>query len=195
MNDEHDNFEQLWQQQSVSKVDVGALKKQWRKMRFKQFFYVLLDALAVISLPIILLFVEKKMTKAEFVSFTVLFILLSVWFFYLVWLRRYSLRSSNDAASTADFVERMKLQYRQNIRIAYVNKVLCFYTPLIFIGFLFALYFGDGMSTDELWRKSKVMLGVSVLFLPASWVWADRRQKKFEKLLADFEAKWANGLV
>ncbi|GAC16279.1 hypothetical protein [Aliiglaciecola lipolytica] len=188
----NDNFDldKIWQQQDVTQVDFHLLKRQWWLMRTKQYVYILMDALAAIAMPIAIYFFPRKMSTFETIWLWSVFLLVVVWFFYLLWLRRFSLGFKSESASTTDFIERVKLQYKQNIKIAHVNKVLCFYTPLVFVCFFLFAYFGDSSNQQVLLRKAKLMLLFNAICLPLIWFWMHKREQKFKGLLADFEAHW-----
>lgn len=191
MGNKPDDLDALWQQQDVSKVDSGQLKKQWKMLRFKQYFYLFMDALSVLVLPIVVYLFPKKMSTFEFVWLSFVFVLVFVMFLCIVWMRRYSLGYKVNATNTNEFVERFRLQYKQNIRIAYWNKVLCFIVPLIFMLYLLIAYFGEYVQPDVVIKKAKLLLGMSAVCMPLIWVWAHKREQKFKNRLADFEAQWA----
>ncbi|WJG09366.1 hypothetical protein [Aliiglaciecola sp. LCG003] len=191
MNNNRDNLEQLWQQQQVSPVDTSQLKQQWRLMRSKQYLYVLLDALSTGAIPAILFLYRHSLSMFEFIWISALSVLFTGWFIYTLWLRRYSLGMNKTATSTSDFVEQVKRQYRQNMKIAYVNKLLCYLMPFIFASYFAFGYLGNYIDQAEMFRKGSRMLLFNLLCLPFIWIWADRRQKKFAKLLAGFEARWS----
>lgn len=190
MSNKPNDLDALWQQQDVSKVDFGQLKKQWKILRFKQYFYLFMDILSVLALPIIIYFFPKKLSTFEFVWISFAFVLVFVMFLCIVWMRRYSLGFKVDAGNTNEFVERFRLQYKQNIRIAYWNKILCFVTPLIFILYIVVAYFGEFVQPDVLIKKAKLLMGMSAVVSPSIWIWAHNREQKFKKRLAEFEAQW-----
>ncbi|GAA6183880.1 MULTISPECIES: hypothetical protein [Alteromonadaceae] len=192
MNNDDFDLDKIWQQQDVVKVDTQSLKRQWWLMRMKQYLYILMDALATIAVPIAFFFFPRKMSTFETIWIWSIFLFIFVWFFYLVWLRRFSLGFKSESATTSEFIERVKLQYRQNIKIAYVNKVLCYFTPLFFISYLLIAYFGDFVDQQELLRKAKLMLILNLVCMPLIWVWMHKRELKFKRLLVEFESQWTN---
>ncbi len=190
MSNKPNDLEALWHQQTVSTVDSEQLQKQWKILRFKQYFYLLMDISSVLALPIIVYLFPKELSTFEFVWFSFVFVLVFVMFLCIVWMRRYSLGFKVDAGNTNEFVERFRLQYKQNIRIAYWNKILCFVTPLIFMLYLVVAYFGEYVQPDVLIKKAKLLMGMSAVCMPLLWIWASKREQKFKKRLAEFEAQW-----
>ncbi|GAA0855034.1 hypothetical protein [Aliiglaciecola litoralis] len=190
MSNEPDNLDKLWQQQQTTTIDVKALSRQWKLTRIKQYMYSLMDAMALMLFPLVIYFFPKELSTFEFVWLSGLFALMTGWFVFIVWLRRFSLGFDDGGTSTQDFVYRMKMQYRQNIRIAHYNKLLCWVVPVVFLTYIVVAYLGEYVSPDVLWRKSKLLFVTSLVFLPATWIWAHKREQKFKRLLADFDARW-----
>ncbi|GAB2688220.1 hypothetical protein Q4574_13670 [Aliiglaciecola sp. 3_MG-2023] len=189
MSNDDFNLDKIWQQQDVTKVNVQSLKRQWWLMRMKQYLYIMLDGLAVMSVPLVLWFFPKELSTFEGVWIGVVFLFVCIWFFYLLWLRRFSLGFNSETATTSDFIQRVKLQYQQNIKIAYVNKVLCYITPMFFVGYAAFAFWGDFVEQQELVRKAKVMLILNIVCMPLMWLWMHKRQLKFKRLLEEFESQ------
>ncbi|MEP4890791.1 MAG: hypothetical protein ABJV04_12250 [Aliiglaciecola sp.] len=191
MSNDDFNLGQIWQQQDVAEVDIQSLKRQWWLMRMKQYLYMLFDALAVIAVPIAMWLLPRKLSIFEGIWISIVFLFVCVWFFYLLWLRRFSLGFNSETASTSDFIERVKLQYKQNIKIAYVNKVLCYVTPMFFVGYAAVAYWGNFSDQQELLRKAKLMLVLNIIFIPLMWLWMHKRELKFKRLLMEFESQFS----
>lgn len=187
MTDNNDPLRDLWQQQEVVKFDLAKLKKQWRKIRYKQYFYVFLDLVPVLAMPFLLWFSYSETEQLVFISFVVICVIGTVFSAYIIWLRRYSFRAKFE--STSHYLESIGRQYKQNIKIAQAAKYSTIAIPPIFIVMYGGFYLADTFEWERLVRKvlySGVTLAIS---LPIMWLWADRRINKFKKELVKLESQ------
>ena len=188
-NNDHD-LSKLWQSQNISQIDMAELKRQWKTTRIKQFCYMAIDFGALIALVLILYFLPRKLVGFEMITMALVFSLLVVWVVYFVWLRRYSLGFVSVQGSTTDYIELIKTQYRQNIKIARLNKIASYLLPFIFVTFFSIAYWGELIEPEVVIRKLKALAIVLVIFMPINWIWAHKREQKFIKILAEFKAKF-----
>ncbi len=187
MTNSDNELSRLWQSQQVAQIDMKVLKRQWRSIRVKQHCYMLLDFCGLLAPLVFVYLLPKKLTAFDFVLIGIVTALVALWVVYFAWLRRFSLGFGNNNNSTLDYVELIKTQYKQNIKIARLNKGATFILPIIF-GLLFLIaYLGEYLDPEILIRKFKVIAVIFVVFLPANWLWAKKRQSKFEKALANFD--------
>lgn len=186
MSDDSQQLESLWRQQQTLTPDMALLKKTWRRVKLKQRLYLILDILACLMGPFILLWVYQDLSS--FQKYWVITVIIFTLGFtaYLIWLRRFSLMSKKSA--TGDYLELLKSQYRQNVKIAHASKLSVYALPPIFACFLAAAYWLDGIETDKLINKTLLICGIFIVFLPTVWVWADKRAKRFKRELAKLES-------
>lgn len=177
MSDNQDPLRDLWQQQQVNQFDLAKLKKQWRKIRYKQFFYLFLDLLPVVAMPVILWLSYDRLEKTVFIALVIVAAIGTVFSGYIVWLRRHSFTSK--FGSTSRYLKSIALQYKQNIKIARAAKYSTFAIPPLFIVMYLGFYLDNTFEWDRLVRKALSSGAMLLISLPLVWIWADKRMKKF----------------
>lgn len=185
MTDNKDPLRDLWQQQEVVKFDLAKLKKKWRKIRYKQYFYIMMDLVPVIALPFFLWFYYSEMERLVFISILVIGVLGTAFSAYTIWLRRFIFQAKFE--STSHYLYSIAQQYKQNIKIAQAAKYSTVAIPPLFIAMYGGFYLADTFEWERLVRKmlySGVILAVS---MPIVWVWANRRISKFQSELVELE--------
>ena len=116
MSDNQDPLSQLWLQQEVAQADISQVSKKWRKVRFKQRCYVVLDVLSVI-IPFVFIWLNADKLERFSMTFVVGFMSFSVVaLVYITWLRRFSFGWSD--TSTDQHIQRLQKQIESNIKIA-----------------------------------------------------------------------------
>lgn len=185
MPDNNDPLRDLWQQQQVTKFDLAKLKKQWRTIRYKQYFYLFMDILPVVAMPFFIWFAYAKMATTVLVALIIFGLIGTVFSGYIVWLRRFSFRAKFE--STSSYLSSIALQYRQNIKIAQAAKYSTIAIPPLFISMYAGFYLADAFEWDRLVRKMLYSLVILVVTMPLLWVWADRRIKKYRNELNKLE--------
>lgn len=189
MSNNDNDFSDLWQKQDVSQIDIGELKRQWKLIRIKQFSYMVLDFSGLLIAFLALYFVPKKLEGFEMVAISLVIGITTVWVAYCVWLRRFSLGFVGAKDSTLDCVELIKTQYKQNIKIARLNKYASYVLPVMFAVFFSVAYLGEFLELEAIYRKLKIIAPLFVIIMPLNWIWARKRQAKFENALIEFETK------
>jgi hypothetical protein len=185
MSDNSVQLESLWQKQQTSAPDLALLKKTWRTVKIKQKLYLLLDILAFSFGPLVLFWLYSSLSTYQ-ILFVICALIISAGFtIYLIWLRRLSFLGDQNA--TADYLQLLKSQYRQNIKIAQASKYSAYIIPVFFVSFLFGAYWFDIFELEKLLKKALWLTLSSIVFLPMLWVWADKRAKRFERDLARLE--------
>jgi hypothetical protein len=182
MSDNSKELESLWQKQQTTVPDLTLLKKTWRAVKIKQKLYLFFDILAFSVGVIVLLWFYPSLGRYQ-VFFVVCTLFITAGFtIYLIWLRRFSFLG--DQNSTIDYLQLLKSQYRQNIKIAQVSKYSVYILPPFFASFLIGGYWFDIFELEKLISKALWLTFSSVVFLPMLWLWADRRAKRFKQELA-----------
>jgi len=170
----------LWQAQPVSNVDLEEVKKTFKSQTRKQRLYFLIDCLSLV--PGVWIFIHywgELPVTARVLYFGLMFFVIPL-LGYQLWLRRVAAFGSN--AQTNNHVQQLKKQFKNNARIAFINKHSARIAVPIVIAFntIFTL----AKAAEE--REYGLVLMVTAITagIMAVWyVWAHRRQKQFEKKL------------
>jgi len=179
-NSSDNDLSALWQAQPVSNVDVEEVKKTFKSQTRKQRLYFLMDCLSLVpGIWIFILYWDELPVAARALYFGLMFLVIPL-LGYQLWLRRVAAFGSN--AQTNNHVQQLKKQFKNNARIAFINKHSAWVAVLIVIAFntIFTL----AKAAEE--REYGVVLLVTAITagIMAVWyVWAHRRQKQFEKKL------------
>ena len=179
MLDNQDPLNQLWQGQTSEQPDIQAITKKWRWTKVKQRVYVCLDMLSVV---VPLGFILHSMDRLDVFTqrYMLGLLILSVPFVaYLTWLRRFALGWSSE--STEQYIQRLQKQLANNSKIAFITKHST-WPIIVIIGIhQFSLYYYEVLPLEKFIRKAVILLPIiSVLFI-GIWIWADKRQKRFDK--------------
>ncbi len=184
----NDSFSQLWQQQHTNKVDVAALKRQWKGTRIKQWLYFVLDLASTLVIPVLTYILYPKLSRFELAWFVALGLLCLVLLVYLIWLRRYSLGFGKDMLNLTSYQQLLCAQYQQNIKIARLSKLSTWSMPLIMLSFWGLSFVTQDLEPEAAMRKLKFIVIWSAVLMPVIWIWAHRREQKFIKALASLDA-------
>ena len=179
-NSRDNDLSALWQAQPVSNVDVDEVKKTFKSQTRKQRLYFLIDCLSLV--PGVWIFIhywDELPVTARVLYFGLMLFVIPL-LGYQLWLRRVAAFGSN--AQTNNHLQQLKKQFKNNARIAFINKHSAWLAVLIVIAFntIFTL----AKAAEE--REYGVVLLVTAVTagIMAVWyVWAHRRQKQFEKKL------------
>ena len=182
MTDNHDPLKELWQQQSVNVPSKKALQARWRKEKTKQYWYTGSDILGFLVGPLFLIFLKDKMHWFEISWLAFIVFITTIYTGYIIWLRR--LAFSHQDAAIADYLELLKTQYRQNVKIANATKYSVLAIPPLFIAMFVGVYYLNLFEPERFFRKLVYAGLILAVFLPGLWVWADRRAKRFQRELA-----------
>ena len=179
-NSRDNELSALWQAQPVSNVDVDEVKKTFESQTRKQRLYFLIDCLSLV--PGVWIFIhywDELPVTARVLYFGLMLFVIPL-LGYQLWLRRVAAFGSN--AQTNNHLQQLKKQFKNNARIAFINKHSAWVAVLIVIAFntIFTL----AKAAEE--REYGIVLIVTAITagIMAVWyVWAHRRQKQFEKKL------------
>jgi len=183
MSDNQDPLNQLWQQQEVVQADLSEVSSRWRKVKFKQWCYVVLDVLSVI-IPCI--FIWLNADKLERFSMTLVVGVMSlsvVFVIYITWLRRFSFGWSN--VSTDQHIQKLHKQIESNIKIANLSLHSVWFLAVLTVVFYGSLYYFEAFPIDRFIRKVTITLGIHTVMLPCIWIWASKRKQRFTKELLE----------
>ncbi|MCW8108948.1 hypothetical protein OPS25_10630 [Alteromonas ponticola] len=177
MSSDNQNLEQLWQQQPVQNLDIEKIEKQFKGQRWKQRCYVIADIASMLPIAYILLFMQEKMSELAFTLIVIVGFLALVYVATLIYFRRHAafFRSKN----TQDFLQILRKQIHNNVLIARLTRYFCW---VVFVGmstFYGILYWNNELKPER-WLVYVMALVFSVVSLTATYIWAQRREKRFE---------------
>jgi hypothetical protein len=183
MSDNQDPLSQLWLQQEVAQADISQVSKKWRKVRFKQRCYVVLDVLSAI-IPLVFIWLNADKLDRFSMTFVVGFMSLSVVaLIYITWLRRFSFGWSD--TSTDQHIQRLQKQIESNIKIANLSLHTVWFLAVLTVVFYAGLYYFEVFPTDKFIRKVTITLAIYIVLFPCIWLWASKRKKRFIRELAE----------
>lgn len=168
----------LWQQQERLDIDSSKVIKMAKSQRLKQRFYMFMDMLSLT--PWLLFFVWDIQLSLFLKVFIVLNAIAgTVMIAYFIKLRWIS--AFGEHSSTEDYKTTLLQQLKNNARIAFINKHLAWisYLAASLIIFLHALFIEQG--PFEFTKKILVLGMVAPLMLLPWWIWASKRQARFER--------------
>jgi Na+/H+ antiporter NhaB len=159
---------------------VDEVKKTFKSQTRKQRLYIMVDCLSLIPMAWMFLYYWSEFPPLVRILNVGLIVFILPLLGYQLWLRRVAAFGSN--AQTKNHVQQLKKQFKNNARIAFINKHSAWLAVLIVIAFntIFTL----AKAAEE--REYGVVLLVTAVTagIMAVWyVWAHRRQKQFEKKL------------
>jgi hypothetical protein len=103
---------------------------------------------------------------------------------YLTWLRRFSLGRSSE--STDQYIQGLQKQLANNSKIAFITKN-SIWLVLVLIGIQhFSLFYYDAFPIEQFIRK------VVISSLIVIWIWADKRQERFDAERGDLNKLFKN---
>ena len=180
MTDKNDPLESLWLQQSVNVPNKSLLQKRWKREKQKQFAYISLDFIGVLVGPLMLWLYNDRLNRFEFWGLAILSVVALVFSVYVFRLRRAALNFQS--SSTEDFINLLKHQFKQNIKIARLTQ----YSVLPLNLFFLAIFAGRFIWGDYPEEKQTINLLVVLMIIfssPVMWIWAARRARYFENEL------------
>ncbi|MBU2978518.1 hypothetical protein [Alteromonas sp. C1M14] len=171
----------LWQAQPVSQIDVDEVRNTFKSQTKKQRLYFLMDCLSIIpAVWMFILYWDEFPISVRGLYFGLMLLVIPL-LGYQLWLRRVAAFNSN--VQTTDHVQKLKKQFKNNARIAFVNKHSAWLAVLIVVVFNTAFSLAKAAEEREYTLLFLVTGGTTVIM--AIWyVWAHCRQKSFEKKLA-----------
>ena len=181
---DNQSLDQLWQQQPTKTPDLKTLTKKFRKIMFKQWFYLLADVSSLLFVFVWLYLDRENMSQLLLVYLSLISVLGTGATTYIIWLRRFSLR--NTSASTQDYIHGLKKHYANNIKIAEFTKLsLKVLTPIMIIFFFLSAYYNDWDFSTAVKKILIVLFGCGALY--GMNAWANRCKRRYIDELAKLE--------
>lgn len=189
---QNDALGALWQQQAPIDVDLKKVERMAKSQQIKQRFYVFLDVLTMFpAWGILFLDLQLSQTIRVFLSLNAVLITVMVLFF--IKLRWVSLFHSAD--STSDYHTRLLKQLHNNVKIAFYNKHSAWLATII-IALVFTIdVFAEGDSQAVLIKQLYLVAVMGLLFMLPWYIWAHKRQRRFEREAQNIETMLVEGVV
>ena len=183
-NELNDGLSALWQAQPVTTINLEGVKANLGSERTKQRWYIILDLLMVV--PGIYVLLKYWDNMSHIAHMIILFILIaSIPFLaYQLWLRSEAAFYKN--TQTTDHLAKLTKQIRNNVRIAYMTKHSTWIGMVFGVGLALERYFYGELTSEKAARIVIVLSSISVVML-VWYVWANKRQKRFERQLDALE--------
>jgi len=167
----------LWQQQSSFDVNVKRIKKQSTVQMRKQRLYMLIDILSL--LPFLLIFVIDQKLTASLKGFILANFIASVLTVtYIIRLR--CVAAFGKSETIQDYKANLLNQLKNNAKIARLNKHLCWIVVLALCVIFSVTAWQESWTLQQAIRKVGVSLSIVGLVLLPWFIWAAKRQKRFE---------------
>ncbi len=179
-----DGLSALWQAQPVTTINIEEVKANLSSERTKQRWYMVIDALMLVPGVYVFMKYWDNMTYVSHMIIVFMLITTSPFLIYQLWLRRVAAFYKN--TQTADHLARLTKQIKNNVKIAWMTKHST-WLGMIF-GAVIALerYFFGELTPEKVMKMAIVMTSMSVVMI-VWYVWASKRQKRFERQLETLE--------
>ncbi len=183
-DEQNDALSALWQAQPVTTIDLEEVKASLSSERTKQRWYMLVDSLAFIPAVYVLVITWEEFTFVAQAMFIFMLITALPLLVYQLWLRRVAAFSKD--TQTADHLMQLTKQIKNNVKIAVITKHSTWTAVLFGCGFLLERYFYGELTPEKIVKMAIVMTSISIVML-VWYVWASKRQKRFERQLEALE--------
>ena len=183
-DEQNDALSALWQAQPVTTINLEEVKASLRSERTKQRWYMLVDSLAFIPAVYVLVITWEEFTFVAQAMFIFMLITALPLLVYQLWLRRVAAFSKD--TQTADHLMQLTKQIKNNVKIAVITKHSTWTAVLFGCGFLLERYFYGELTPEKIVKMTIVMTSISIVML-GWYVWASKRQKRFERQLETLE--------
>ena len=184
-NEQNEALSALWQTQPVTTIDVEEVKSSLRSERTKQRWYMVIDSLAFVPAIYFLINSWDKFTFVAHAMFIFMLITALPLLIYQLWLRRVAAFSKD--TQTADHLIQLIKQIKNNVKIAFITKHSTWTAVLFGYAFLLERYFFGDPTPEKIMKMAIVMTSLSIGML-VWYVWAHKRQKRFERQLKTLES-------
>ncbi|AXT38594.1 hypothetical protein D1814_07870 [Alteromonas sp. BL110] len=181
---QNDNLSALWQAQPVTAINLEEVKSSLRSERTKQRWYMVIDSLAFIPAIYFLINSWDKFTFVAHAMFVFMLITALPLLVYQLWLRRVAAFSKD--TQTVDHLIQLTKQIKNNVKIAFITKHSTWTAVLFGYAFLLERYFFGDPTPEKTTKMAIVMTSLSIGML-LWYVWAHKRQKRFERQLKTLE--------
>jgi len=181
---QNDGLSALWQAQPVTTINLSEVKASLSSERTKQRWYMLLDSLMVIPAIYILNKYWGHMSFVAQMMFLFMLVTSLPLLIYQLWLRRVAAFYKD--SQTTNYLTQLTKQIKNNVKIAFITKHSTWVAVVFGIAFILERYlFGD--HTPEKITKMSIVMAVMTTGMSIWYVWADKRQKRFERQLETLE--------
>ena len=184
-NEQNDALSVLWQTQPVTTINLEEVKASLSSERIKQRWYMVIDSLAFVPAIYLLINSWDKFTFVAHAMFIFMLITALPLLVYQLWLRRVA-AFSNDT-QTVDHLMQLTKQIKNNVKIAFITKHSTWTAVLFGYAFLLERYLFGNPTPEKIVNMFVVMTSVSIGML-VWYVWAHKRQKRFERQLKTLES-------
>ena len=184
-NEQNEPLSALWQTQPVTAIDVDEVKSSLRSERTKQRWYMVFDSLMVIPAIYILNKYWGNMTLVAQMMFVFMLVTSVPLLIYQLWLRRVAAFYKD--SQTANHLTRLTKQIKNNVKIAFITKHSTWVAVVFGIAFILERYFLGDLTPEKIIKMSIVMVLMTIGML-VWYMWADKRQKRFERQLKTLES-------
>lgn len=171
----------LWQQQQTEPVAVDAVKQKWLKIKLKQRLYFAIDIVGVFIMLTAFYIAFDKVGLFAKTWMAILTVFAGAVTCYLSYLRRFALSWSN--VGTGSYIEHLKKQLINNIRIAKLNRDMSLWMILAMVILHLGMFYFDNVMLPTTIRKGLISLTILAVLIPPFWLWANRRAKRFTREL------------
>ncbi len=185
MGSDKNDLELLWQQQSVQHLDIKKIERQFKSQRRKQRCYLIADIFSLLPLAYVLIFMQEKLSKLAFVLIAVIGLISVVYVGALIYFRRHAVFHRH--ANTHDYLSSLRKQMLNNVLIARLTRHFCWVVLLGIAAFYGILYWADELNPERGLTYSLVLVA-SVISTVACYVWAHKREKRFQAEAERLEA-------
>ncbi|MDY6976344.1 MAG: hypothetical protein SVW51_08985 [Pseudomonadota bacterium] len=184
-NEQNESLSALWQTQPVTAIDVDEVKSSLRSERTKQRWYMVFDSLMIIPAIYILNKYWGNMTLVAQMMFVFMLVTSVPLLIYQLWLRRVAAFYKD--SQTANHLTRLTKQIKNNVKIAFITKHSTWVAVVFGIAFILERYFFGDLTPEKIIKMSIVMVLMTIGML-VWYMWADKRQKRFERQLKTLES-------
>ncbi|MCZ8530281.1 hypothetical protein [Alteromonas sp. PRIM-21] len=184
-NEQNEALSALWQTQPVTTIDVEEVKSSLRSQRTKQRWYMVFDSLMVIPAIYVLNKYWGNMTLVAQMMFLFMLVTSLPLLIYQLWLRRVAAFYKD--SQTANHLTRLTKQIKNNVKIAFITKHSTWVAVVFGIAFILERYFFGDLTPEKIIKMSIVMVLMTIGML-IWYVWAHKRQKRFERQLKTLES-------
>lgn len=184
LSDAEIDLSDLWLQQNSLTVNINEIKQQAISQTRKQRFYILIDILSLTPL-ILFLFIDIKLSPILKGFLGINFFAAFVTATYFIKLRWVS--AFGNAATIEEYKSSLLKQLKNNAKIAYLNKHMCWVVALAICVLLLLSGWFEVWTIEQTLKKTVVSLGMVTALLVPWYFWANKRQKRFENEVVDFE--------
>ena len=183
-DEQNDGLSALWQAQPVTTINLSEVKASLSSERTKQRWYMLLDSLMVIPAIYILNKYWGHMSFVAQMMFLFMLVTSLPLLIYQLWLRRVAAFYKD--SQTTNHLTQLTKQIKNNVKIAFITKHSTWLAVVFGIAFMLERYlFGE--HTPEKITKMSIVMAVMTTGMSIWYVWAHKRQKRFERQLETLE--------